>query len=91
MDVVAARVATGNATGSATEAEANGALVDATRCPVCGEPNRCAVELAHETGLPQAECWCMQTDFSVDALSMVPDAARGVACICARCATEAPR
>ncbi|MDB5825928.1 MAG: hypothetical protein JWQ73_148 [Variovorax sp.] len=64
--------------------------IDATRCPICGESNRCAVELARETGMAQAECWCMQADFSAALLSRVPDTARGAACICARCAAGTP-
>jgi hypothetical protein len=66
-------------------------VIDATHCPLCGEANRCAVELARETGTLQSECWCMQADFSAALLSKVPDAARGASCICARCAAATPR
>ncbi|CAN5813663.1 hypothetical protein BH11PSE13_BH11PSE13_38200 [soil metagenome] len=64
--------------------------VDATRCPICGESNLCAIELARETGMQQAECWCMRADFSAAPLSTLPEAARGTACICARCAAGTP-
>ena len=70
------------------EVEADG-FIDATRCPICGEANRCAVELARDSGNAQASCWCMQADFSAALLSKAPDAARGTACICARCAAAA--
>ncbi|WP_083944587.1 MULTISPECIES: cysteine-rich CWC family protein [unclassified Variovorax] len=64
--------------------------VDASRCPVCGEANRCAIELERETGQPQGTCWCMRSGISPEALARVPDEARGQACICARCATGVP-
>ncbi|VTU38474.1 hypothetical protein H6CHR_05229 [Variovorax sp. PBL-H6] len=63
--------------------------VDASRCPVCGEANRCAIELERETGQPQGACWCMQARVGPEALARVPSDARGVACICARCAMRA--
>lgn len=64
--------------------------IDATRCPICGESNRCAVALVRESGNAQAACWCMHADFSATLLSKVPEAAGQTACICARCATAAP-
>jgi len=64
--------------------------IDATRCPLCGAPNRCAVELARETGEAQPPCWCMSADFSRAPLSALPAASRGKACLCARCAAGAP-
>ena len=73
---------------AAFEVQADG-FIDATRCPICGEANRCAVELARDNGNAQATCWCMQADFSAGLLSKAPDAARGTACICARCAAAA--
>lgn len=63
--------------------------LDASRCPVCGEANRCAIELERETGQPQGPCWCMQAGVSPEALARVPAEARGLACICARCARGA--
>jgi hypothetical protein len=62
---------------------------DASRCPICGAPNRCAMELARETGEPQPPCWCTQVDFDAALLDSVPLALRGAACICARCAQAA--
>lgn len=64
---------------------------DASRCPVCGAVNLCAMELARETGNAPGECWCMQADFSASLLAQVPEAARGLACICARCAAGQTR
>jgi len=62
------------------------AVLDTTRCPICGEANRCAVEIERDTGVPQGPCWCMSTRFPEASIARVPDAARGLACICARCA-----
>lgn len=66
------------------------AVVDASRCPLCGTANRCAMELARETGSDAGECWCMQADFSLAPLAQVPAPARGLACLCARCAAGQP-
>ncbi|RZL87225.1 MAG: hypothetical protein EOP82_27325 [Variovorax sp.] len=64
---------------------------DPSRCPLCGEVNRCAMEVERETGQPQPPCWCMQTDvnFGPALLDRLPADTRGLACICARCATAA--
>jgi hypothetical protein len=62
------------------------ATIDATACPVCGQANQCAMETQKATGLPQPPCWCTQVDFSADLLAALPPQARGLACICVRCA-----
>ena len=67
--------------------KAEAAPVDATRCPLCGEANRCAIERERETGEPQGPCWCMRTPIAAEALARIPAEARGLACICAHCAT----
>lgn len=58
----------------------------ATRCPVCGQANQCAMELEKATGLPQGPCWCTQMNFSPAVLARVPAQDQGKACICAACA-----
>ncbi len=55
---------------------------DPARCPLCGQSNQCAIE----AGQPAAGCWCMGTAVDPAALAAVPDAARGLACLCPRCA-----
>ncbi len=62
--------------------------LDPTRCPICGQPNRCAMEVERETAVAQGACWCTQVDFSPDLLARVPAAARRQACICAECAAK---
>ncbi len=66
------------------------AAIDTTRCPLCGASNRCAMEIERETGQTQPPCWCMQADFSNAPLSALPEAMRGLACLCARCAAGVP-
>jgi hypothetical protein len=63
--------------------------LDPTRCPLCGQPNRCAMEIERETGEAAAPCWCTPAEFATDLLARVPPAARGRACICAACAARA--
>lgn len=64
---------------------------DPSRCPLCGQANRCAMEIERETGVPQGPCWCVSAGFTPELLARVPTEARGMACICARCAAEAAR
>ncbi len=54
-------------------------------CPLCGQPNLCAMEVEKATGVAQPPCWCTQAGFSADLLNLVPEASRGVACVCATC------
>ncbi|MSP98474.1 MAG: hypothetical protein EXR29_14905 [Betaproteobacteria bacterium] len=55
-------------------------------CPLCGGDNRCAMELSPSRSPNIGECWCKSADFGNALLARVPEAARGKACICARCA-----
>jgi hypothetical protein len=48
------------------------------------------MEIARETGNPPERCWCMDAVFNPESLSRVPADAVDTACICARCAAEAP-
>jgi len=60
--------------------------IDPTRCPICHEPNVCAMEKAKATGTKPERCWCMDAVFTPAVMDQVPDAAKGKACICAKCA-----
>ncbi len=55
-----------------------------SRCPLCGEPNQCAVA----RGEPHESCWCMKVSFAPGALDELPEAARNRYCVCQRCATK---
>ena len=63
-------------------------LPDPVLCPLCGQPNRCAMEVQRATGEAQPPCWCTKVDFPADRLARVPAQARRIACICAACARE---
>jgi hypothetical protein len=60
--------------------------VNPERCPVCGQPNECAMEIERRTGHAQPPCWCTQVDFSAALLASVPDEKKNLACICPACA-----
>lgn len=61
---------------------------DPTNCPICGEPNQCAMEIAKATGKSVEVCWCASVAFTDDTLSKVPPPALNKACICKKCATS---
>ena len=63
--------------------------IDPNRCPICNESNSCAMEKAKATGTKAERCWCMDAVFSPSVMDKVPEAAKGKACICAKCAEEA--
>ncbi|MBV5299800.1 MAG: cysteine-rich CWC family protein [Rhodoferax sp.] len=54
-------------------------------CPLCGQPNQCAMELQQDSGIEQPPCWCTQVRFSANLLDQIPASARGQACLCAAC------
>ena len=54
-------------------------------CPLCGNANRCAMELERETGQPQPPCWCMAQKIPAEVLERIPAPARNTACVCAQC------
>jgi hypothetical protein len=64
------------------------ASVDVCACPLCGNPNQCAIEVAQATKQPVATCWCVNVSFSPELLAKVPAAAQKKACICQACATQ---
>ena len=63
--------------------------IDPFRCPLCGQPNACANEIARATGQAQPPCWCTTVDFTPELLARVPPEAQRRACICAACARAA--
>lgn len=58
--------------------------VDPSRCPICGEPNRCG-ELTGD-----GQCWCVEAHLSKSLLEQIPPEAVGRACVCPRCAKGRP-
>jgi len=61
--------------------------LNATRCPLCGQANQCAMEVERASGVKQPPCWCTQVDFNRELLGNIPAEARGLACICRACAS----
>jgi hypothetical protein len=58
--------------------------IDPSRCPICGQPNDCAVVAQNGHKGP---CWCHTIKIPHEILQLVPEEARGKACLCRRCAT----
>jgi hypothetical protein len=56
-----------------------------SHCPLCGQPNRCAMEIERETGVAQDPCWCTAEQFSPALLERMPPEGLGRACICQAC------
>jgi hypothetical protein len=36
---------------------------DPNHCPLCGQPNECAMEIERATGVKQPPCWCSLVKF----------------------------
>ena len=62
---------------------------DPVQCPLCGQPNRCAMEIEKETGQAEAPCWCADVNFEPALLAQIPASSRRLACVCRACATPA--
>ena len=60
--------------------------INASACPLCGQSNRCAMEIEKIEGQKQAACWCTGASFSAELLAQVPPNSQNKACICADCA-----
>ena len=67
-------------------------VLDPCRCPLCGQPNACAMAMPNTGAAASGPCWCTRVRFSADLLKQVPEAARHKACICSACvaASEQP-
>ena len=61
--------------------------IDPTRCPICHEPNVCAMEKAKLTDTKPERCWCFDAVFTPAVMDLVPDESKGKACVCAKCAS----
>lgn len=62
--------------------------VDQTKCPLCGDENNCATEIAKATGQPEQPCWCRNETFSAELLATIPEPAQGKACVCVNCCQD---
>jgi len=66
---------------------------DPRRCPLCGRANACALAgrpaadpAAPADAAERPDCWCAALRIDPAILARVPEAARGRACLCRRCA-----
>lgn len=59
---------------------------DPARCPLCGQPNGCALT----EGRPIESCWCLTARIPEDVLARIPAERRRQACVCSRCAAGEP-
>ena len=60
--------------------------VDPSACPLCGDANQCAIEIAKATGKPLERCWCVDAVFTPELLDGLPEEVKGKACVCFICA-----
>ena len=56
-------------------------VIDPSRCPLCRGDNACGVAEGAAT------CWCFSATVPAEVLERVPDESRGLACVCAGCAS----
>ncbi|NDH81578.1 MAG: hypothetical protein EBY68_06445 [Actinobacteria bacterium] len=54
--------------------------LDLTLCPICRQPNNCAMEIEKSTVKKQDPCWCVSVEFPSELLTQLPKGAKG--CIC---------
>jgi hypothetical protein len=57
-------------------------------CPLCGQPNQCAMAQREGDSAP-VPCWCTNVVFTAELLQRIPEAARNKACVCQACAVRA--
>ncbi|WP_315809007.1 cysteine-rich CWC family protein [Pseudomonas sp. C9-3] len=61
----------------------NDVTPDPSRCPLCGQSNRCTQADSALEGQP---CWCFSTRIDRNALERIPPELVDRACLCPRCA-----
>jgi hypothetical protein len=57
-------------------------ILDAGRCPLCGQPNECQL---CSTAAWKGTCWCAKLEIPDTLLAQVPAELRNRACICHNC------
>ncbi|MFK8397302.1 cysteine-rich CWC family protein [Pseudomonas sp. BGr12] len=61
----------------------NDVTPDPSRCPLCGQSNRCTQA---DPALQGQDCWCFSTPIDREALKRIPPGLVDRACLCPRCA-----
>jgi len=54
-------------------------------CPLCGQPNHCAMEAQRRGDKASQPCWCTQVSIPAELIERIPPEANGRACVCAAC------
>ena len=54
---------------------------DPAVCPLCGEPNQCAVA----TDPDASQCWCELREFPEELIARIPENAVRKSCVCQNC------
>lgn len=60
--------------------------VSPSACPLCGQPNACAMAARAPGEEAATPCWCTTVTFTAELLARVPVHAQRKACICQTCA-----
>jgi hypothetical protein len=55
--------------------------LDTAKCPLCGEPNQCAMAADPDA----SECWCESVIFPEELLAKIPENAVRKTCVCQNC------
>ncbi|MFC1996399.1 cysteine-rich CWC family protein [Chloroflexota bacterium] len=58
--------------------------LDTAICPLCGEPNHCAMAADANT----SGCWCESIIFPEELLEKIPENAVRKTCVCQKCLAE---
>ncbi|MBO3277297.1 cysteine-rich CWC family protein [Pseudomonas schmalbachii] len=61
--------------------------LDPTRCPLCGQSNRCTQADPERQG---ESCWCFEARVDPAALERISPEQRNRTCLCPRCAANLP-
>lgn len=56
-------------------------ILDPGVCPICSKPNGCMMA----AGRAEEGCWCTEAVIPGELLALVPEEAKGKACICRDC------
>ncbi|MGH7516097.1 MAG: cysteine-rich CWC family protein [Gemmatimonadales bacterium] len=61
--------------------ELSSATTDDHTCPLCGQPNGCAMAQGRSVSV----CWCTAVRVRREQLEPIPEEHRGVRCLCPAC------
>lgn len=59
------------------------AILDPTRCPLCGQSNQCTQA---DPATAQRPCWCFGAAIERALLDNLPESVRDLTCLCPNCA-----